>query len=303
MLSLEYLATLVREHRASLESRVQDFSLDGQPLGFGRRSLIMGVVNLSLDSWYRESVCLNVESAVRRGKVLKAQGADLVDLGAESTLAQAARVDETTQRSRLLPVIRGLREEGILVSVETYDPTVAQAALKAGAQVLNLTGPCNNQAMFRLAAEHGSAVIICYVQGPHVRAVGDFNPGNDPIESMRIFFSDQIEQALQSGLGRLILDPGLGFYYRNLQDSQVRIEYQMRAFLNTFRLRSLGYPICHALPHAFEYFESEVRSAESFFAMLAVLGKTDLLRTHEVARVRAVVRTLECYPDPPPGPP
>ena len=87
----------------------------------------------------------------------------------------------------------------------------------------------------------------------------------------------------------------MGFYYKNLQDSAVRVRHQMQTFLNTFRLRKLGWPVCHAMPHAFEYFEEEVRCAEPFFAVLALLGKTDLLRTHEVAKVRGVVRTLGAW--------
>ena len=100
----------------------------------------MGVVNLSPDSWYRESVCLTAEAAVARGKILHAQGADLVDVGAESTLAHAARVDKSTQNSQLLPVIKELRAANILVSVETHQPAVTRACLEAGANVLNLTG-------------------------------------------------------------------------------------------------------------------------------------------------------------------
>ena len=69
----------------------------------------------------------------------------------------------------------------------------------------------------------------------------------------------------------------------------------MTVFLNTFRLRTLGFPICHALPHAFEYFGEEVRCAEPFFAVLAALGQTDLFRTHEVPRVKAVLDTLRSY--------
>jgi hypothetical protein len=69
----------------------------------------------------------------------------------------------------------------------------------------------------------------------------------------------------------------------------------MKVFLNTFRLRTLGWPVCHALPHAFEFFREEVRTAEAFFAMLAALGKTDLYRTHEVSRVKAVLDTLAAF--------
>ncbi len=255
----------------------------------------MGVINLSPDSWYRESVCLTTENAIGRGRVLHAQGAALVDVGAESTLAHAARVDENAQAERLLPVIRGLRTAGVLVSVEAYGRTVARACLEAGANVLNLTGAEATEELYRMVAAHEAAVIICYVQGRNVREVGDFNFSADPIEQMKEYFSRQIELARGQGVSRIILDPGLGFYYRNLQDSAVRVRHQMTVFLNTFRLRALGFPICHALPHAFEYFGEEVRCAEPFFAVLAALGKTDLFRTHEVPRTRAVLETLRVF--------
>ena len=112
---------------------------------------------------------------------------------------------------------------------------------------------------------------------------------------MREYFSREIERATAAGVERIFIDPGLGFYYRNLQDSARRIRHQMTMFLHTFRLRTFGFPVCHALPHAFEYFREEVRSAESFFAVLAALGKTDLFRTHEVRRVRAVLDALRTY--------
>ena len=138
-------------------------------------------------------------------------------------------------------------------------------------------------------------MIICYVQGKNVREVGDFDFGGDHITRIRDFFSRQIELALRHGLERILIDPGLGFYYRNLQDSATRVRHQMTVFLNTFRLRELGFPICHALPHAFEYFGEEVRSAEPFFAVLATLGKTGLFRTHEVPRTKAVLDALNVF--------
>jgi len=255
----------------------------------------MGVVNLSPDSWYRESVCLTTESAIRRGRTLHEQGAAIVDLGAESTLAQAARADETAQNSKLIPVIEALRAADILVSVETYNATVTRACFDAGANILNLTGAEQTEELFRMAAAHDAAVIICYVQGKNVREVGDFDFSADPIELMREYFSRQIEVAQRNGVEKIFLDPGLGFYYRNLQDSATRVRHQMKVFLNSFRLRTLGFPICHALPHAFEYFGEEVRCAEPFFAVLAALGKTGLFRTHEVPRIKAVLETMKVF--------
>jgi dihydropteroate synthase len=210
-------------------------------------------------------------------------------------LAQAARVDEARQTSKLLPVIRGLRGAAILVSVETYQPAVTRACLEAGANILNLTGADRTDELFRMVAAHDAAVIICYVQGRNVREVGDFDFSADPIVLMQDYFARQTEIAVHNGVEKILLDPGLGFYYRNLQDSSVRVRHQMKVFLNTFRLRALGFPICHALPHAFEYFGEEVRCAEPFFAVLAALGKADLFRTHEVPRIKAVLDTLQVF--------
>jgi dihydropteroate synthase len=274
---------------------VAEFDIGGQPFAFNARPAIMGVVNLSADSWYRESVCLSAETAVQRAHVLHSQGAHIIDVGAESTLAHAARVDTVRQSSRLLPVVRELRDAGILVSVETYELAVARACLEAGASVLNLTGAAAGKEMYELVAAHGAAVIICYVQGANVREVTDFDFSADPIALMRDYFARQIERAIGAGVARIFIDPGLGFYYRNLQDSVVRVRHQMNVFLNTFRLRALGFPVCHALPHAFEFFREEVRCAEPFFAVLAALGKTDLFRTHEVSRTRAVLETLGAF--------
>ncbi len=295
MLTLEELAKLAEQHRAAAQASVKEFTIGGRHFAFNSRPAIMGVVNLSPDSWYRESVCMSAASAIERGRVLSAQGADLVDLGAESTLAHAKRVDSRAQNRKLLPVIQGLRQAGVLVSVETYVPAIARAALEAGANVLNLTGTKLSNEFFRLAAAHEAAVILCYVQGPNVREVGDFDFSTDPVMPMRDYFARQIEAATRLGVDRILLDPGLGFYYRNLRDSAVRVRHQMTVFLNTFRLRTLGFPVCHALPHAFEFFREEVRCAEPFFAVLAALGKTDVFRTHEVSRIKAVLETLKVF--------
>jgi len=295
MLSLAQLADLLAANRAAASACVREFSLGGQKFDFNSAPALMGVVNMSADSWYLESVCLSAASAVRRGRVLAAQGAQIIDVGAESTLAHAARANAAAQTSRLIPVIQKLRAAKILVSVETYSPAVTRASLAAGANILNLTGTAGSKEIFQLVAAHDAAVIICYVAGKNVRAVGDFDLSADPIPRLREFFARQIELAQKHGVEKIFIDPGLGFYYRNLQDSAVRVRHQMNIFLNTFRLRELGFPVCHALPHAFEFFGEEVRCAEPFFAVLAALGKTDLFRTHEVPRLKAVLDTLKVF--------
>src|SRR5688572_33484985 len=84
MLQIEHLAELVEKHRAETHAKVKEFTVQGHPFAFNTEPAIMGVINLSADSWYRESVCLTAEAAVHRGLVLHAQGAAVVDVGAES---------------------------------------------------------------------------------------------------------------------------------------------------------------------------------------------------------------------------
>src|SRR5258708_214875 len=148
MLRLEHLAELLDKNSEAALASVKEFSIGGHPFAFNSQPSIMGVINLSADSWYRESVCLSTEMAIRRGKVLREQGAAIVDVGAESTLAHAGRADDAAQNSKLLPVVQGLRQAGILVSVETYQPTVTRACLEAGANILNLTGTQRTEELF-----------------------------------------------------------------------------------------------------------------------------------------------------------
>jgi dihydropteroate synthase len=293
MLDLATLAALHERYREASVLPVADFTLGPHRFDFAKKTHLMGVVNLSADSWYRESVALNAEAAIRRGRVLHEQGAALIDVGAESTLARAAQVDQAVQSNALIPVVRELASAGICVSVETYHPSVTTACLKAGAKVLNLTGTTGCGEMFREVADFDAGVIICFVQGDNVREAGDLDLGRDPVAALHEFFARQIELATNAGVSRIWIDPGLGFYYRNLQDGGARIRRQMHIFLNGFRLRALGWPVCQALPHAFECFEDEVRVAEPFFAVLALLGQASLLRTHEIAKVRGVLRAME----------
>ena len=295
MLSLEFLAELAGKNAAAVAAQVREFEVKGRVISSNRQRSIMGVINLSADSWYRESVCLTTEAAVRRAYVLQEQGADIVDIGAESTLAQAARLDEGLQHSKLLPVLAGLKELEIPISVETYSVPLAGRCLEAGARVINLTGTEETEEFYRMACDFDAAVIVCFVEGRNVREVGNLSMDGDPVEYMYEYFAREVERAEKAGLRKLFIDPGLGFYYRNLQDSAVRVRHQMNVFLNTFRFRTLGYPVCHALPHAFEFFGEEVRSAEPFFAVLAAIGRTDLFRTHEVAKIRAVLDTLQVF--------
>jgi dihydropteroate synthase len=292
MLTMPGLAALAQAHAGSFSEPVAPVTIAGRTLDLDSEPLIMGVVNLSRDSTYRESIAVSTESAVRRARVMHADGAGLIDVGAESTTLRAQRIGTAAQIRQLVPVVEALSAEGIATSVEAYSPEVVRACLAAGAAVVNLTGSAGLEEIYELAAGAGAAVIVCFIPGATARDVGEVTLDRDPLPVLHDYFAARLEEARAAGLTDLIIDPGLGFYYANLTDPAVRARHQAQVLLHSFRLRSLGVPICQALPHAFDIFEEQYRTAEAFFAVLARLGGVQVLRTHEVSRVRVVLRAL-----------
>lgn len=296
MLDHHVLSALWQQYHAACTHPVRTFHLGGRLFDFNRYRYLVGVINLSTDSWYRESVCASTAEAIARAELLCADGADIIDLGAESTLPQAQRADVQQQIARLLPVVEALKARQMLVSVESYYPEVLEACAQAGADIFNVTGLRESAAVFQLAAAYDTAVILCYVQGATVRAVDEFQFHPDMIAELGHYFRDLTAQAARYGVTKCFVDPGLGFYYKNLQDSRVRVNYQLNTFLHCFRLHELGYPTFNILPHAPDIFrDDERRAAEPFFSVLALLGGTHVLRSHEIRTVHRIRQVMELY--------
>jgi dihydropteroate synthase len=291
MISLSALAALHSEYADDLARAVDPVTVGGVTIG-GVDPVLMGTVNLSRDSTYRESIAVSTDAAVRKARTQVALGAAIVDLGAESSNAGTRRVDATQQEAALVPVVKALADECV-VSVETYRPDVVDACLAAGARILNLTGRDREDEMLASAASYDAVVILCFCEPGDVRGPANAPTDSDPLPYLLDHFGPRVEHARSLGVGQVMVDPGLGFYYGNLVDPMVRVRHQASVLAQCFRLRSLGVPICNALPHAFDLFEDEFRKAEGFFAVLARLGGTDLFRTHEVGHVRAVLAAMD----------
>lgn len=294
MITLADLAALQNAHGDSWASPVAPVVLDGPRgsvvVGDGPVTL-MGCVNLSRDSTYRESVATSPADAIRMGRIQAAQGAAIIDLGAESSNASAARVPAADQVAALVPAVKGLAAEAV-VSVETYEPTVVRACLDAGARILNMTGRQHEDDMLALAAEYDAAVVMCFGETANVREIADVPPHADPIPALLDHFAPRITHARSLGVHKVVIDPGMGFYYGNLVDPPARARHQSRVLAQGFRLRQLGVPICNAVPHSYDIFGDEFRKAEGFYGVFATLGGTHLVRTHEVAHLRVVLRGL-----------
>ena len=218
MISLETLAGLAAAHPDDVGLAVPPLEVKGRVFDTDERAVVMSVVNLSSDSTYRTSVAPTVEDAISRGRVHVAQGADVVDVGAESTTTKADRVTSADQIARLVPVVEALAADGILVSSEAYDVDVVRATLEAGAAVVNLTGSAGDDPVFELAAEHGAAVVLCHVEGENPRDLDGADLSADPVPRMLDGFGRRIERARELGVPALVVDPGRGLPLRGPAD-------------------------------------------------------------------------------------
>ena len=132
--------------------------------------------------------------------------------------------------------MKGLADEAI-VSVETYEPEVVRACLDAGARILNMTGREHEDEMLALAAEYDAAVVMCFGETANVREVADVPPDADPMPVLLDHFAPRIAHARSLGVDKVVVDPGMGFYYGNLVDPPTRARHQARVLAQGFRLR------------------------------------------------------------------
>lgn len=293
MLTLLDLMQLAQEHRSELDAPVASFRIADRSFDTDLEPVVMGVVNLSRDSTYRESVAPTFDDAVRRALIMRAQGAHVIDVGAESSRADAARTGIDRQIEQLVPVIIALVEQGVPVSVESYEVDVVRAALQAGASVVNLTGTKNEEAIYQVVAEHQASLVMCFTPGETVRDDLEVRIHADPIPPLLEHFAPRIELARSLGVDSVSVDPGLGFFYGSSIGPIRKAQHQAQVLLHSFRLRTLGVPVCQIMPHAFDVFQEEFRTAEGVFAVLGKLGGVGIMRVHEVPRVIATLRLMD----------
>ncbi len=179
----------------------------GRSLTLGPRGLLMGIVNVTPDSFSDGGLFEKFEEAVKRGLALAREGAAIIDVGGESTRPGAEEIDGKSERGRILPVIRALAEAGVLVSVDTYRAETAEAALEAGAHIVNDVWGCQREPdIAEVAARNGAGLVIMHTG--RNRQVE-----RDTLDDQIAFFKKSLEIADQAGVSRksVVIDPGIGF--------------------------------------------------------------------------------------------
>jgi dihydropteroate synthase len=174
---------------------------------------LMGVVNVTPDSFSDGGLYLDPEAAIAHGRELAATGAEILDVGGESTRPGADPVGAEEELRRVVPVIRGLRQAGCEISVDTSKAPVAAAALEAGATIVNdVTALRGDSEMAALCAERGAVVVLMHMLG-EPRTMQDDPRYGDVVAEVKAFLAERLEVAVTAGIAEedVWLDPGIGF--------------------------------------------------------------------------------------------
>lgn len=265
-------------------------------LPLGQRTYVMGILNVTPDSFSDGGCYLDPGRAVERGHEMVAQGADLIDVGGESTRPGATPVPAEEELARVLPVIRRLaREVRVPISIDTYKARVAEAAVDAGARLLNdISAGRFDPGMARLAARTGLPLVVMHMKGDP-RTMQDAPWYEDVVEEVAQFFEERIGALTAAGVApeQLILDPGLGFGKRQ--------EDNLRLLAELGRFRRFGRPIL--VGPSRKSFLGQILGTppldrlEGTLAavVVAMVQGADLVRVHDVQaidRARRVVDAL-----------
>lgn len=253
---------------------------DGLTLELGRRTLIMGILNVTPDSFSDGGRYADLEAAVGRAKQMAAEGADLIDIGGESTRPGHDPVSAEEEIRRVVPVIRAVREAVRLpISVDTYKPETARAALEAGAHILNdIWGFRREPAMAALAAEYGCPVILM-----HNRAARDYN---DFVPDVLADLRSSIDRARAAGVAgeNIWLDPGIGF----AKDDGENLELMGRLD----ELVALGYPVLLAtsrktvIRNVLGLPADDVVEGTASTTALGIMQGCQIVRVHDVKQMK-----------------
>jgi dihydropteroate synthase len=271
------------------------WKIAGRTVDLSQRALIMGVLNVTPDSFSDGGEFFTTEKAVAQGQRMAGEGAQIIDVGGESTRPGAEAVSAEEELARVLPVIAKLRETvPAFISIDTSKEIVARGALEAGASIINdVTGGRGDPKMMALAAEHGAAFIIMHMQGTP-RSMQTAPHYDDVVSDVTNFFRQQYARALECGIDSMAIafDPGIGFgktvaHNLSLLANLARLRIEDRPIMvGVSRKSSLGKMI------GSNAMGDRLAPTIAFTALLRERG-ANVIRVHDVKENAAALRVTE----------
>ncbi len=263
------------------------------------RPLIMGVLNITPDSFSDGGKFIDPEAAVRQARILIAEGADIIDVGGESTRPGAQPVWEGEEADRVVPVIEALQADGILLSIDTRHSFVMEKAITAGAHIINdVTALSYDGESLRVAAQTDAPIILMHSQGDP-KTMQDNPNYSDTLLDVYDYLAERITICEKEGIAkeRLILDPGIGFGKRMVKDNV--------ALINGLPLlHTLGLPILFGASR--KSFIAAISGEEDALkrmpgslaaAMKAVEAGAQIVRVHDVKETKQALSLVQAFKD------
>jgi dihydropteroate synthase len=260
-------------------------------------TLIMGIVNVTPDSFSDGGRYAAVEAAVAHGLSMWNQGADVVDVGGESTRPGAEPVSAIEEMSRVVPIVRDLADQGVVVSVDTMKAEVASAAIGAGAHIINDVSALTDPEMADVCAATGAGVVLMHMQG-EPRTMQDDPHYDDVVPEVASFLENRADHAVRAGIARsrICVDPGIGF--------GKTFDHNLDLLNGVDRLGAIGYPVLigtsrkgflGAILQDADYPASADQRdpATAATVALAVVGGASVVRVHNVGHALQAARTAD----------
>jgi dihydropteroate synthase len=261
-----------------------------------RRPLVMGVLNITPDSFSDGGRYADPAAAVEHGRALFAAGADLLDVGGESTRPGSARISPDEQIRRVLPVIEALRHEmgeQCLLSIDTMRAAVAQAALDAGASIINdISAGSDDPEMLPLAGSRGCPIVLMHMKG-NPATMQDNPTYRNVVEEVTGFLRDQANAAIAAGVSphRILFDPGIGF--------GKKINHNLELIRRVGELACLGQPLVVGTSRKgfLGKISGETDPHDRLFSTAAsvawcIANQTAIVRVHDVGPMTRIVRVI-----------
>lgn len=262
---------------------------DGQIVTLGGRATVMGILNVTPDSFSDGGAYQNVQAALAHARRMIADGADIIDVGGESTRPGAEPITLEEELDRVIPVIEALHAQGITqpISIDTTKAEVADHAIRAGATIINdVSGLQRDKEIAAVAAQHDVPIIVMHWDR-------DRDSGRDIIGEIKRYFERAIEVAETAGVGksRIILDPGFGFAKSLAENYQILHEFSA--------LHDLGYPLMTGtsrksmIGKLLDAPPSERLAGTIATTVIAYCAGAHIFRVHDVRANRDALRVAE----------